>query len=482
MATTYEQAIAAERAFDAEHRRQSARISDLRNLSDRTKNAWTRDWVKYGEGEYKDEHGTMRRVGVSRVNDNHRRAPTHGPEALGDLPKRLKSHDRKAASMRRRLESTPWLRDDTNQRRAVRGEYSRYVDQYYERRAGKRHMDKIRNPKGVWRKYARGTRVPGDETTTPGRGFRPMDIDEAKGRWVVHHSPRSRDFENRDRGKWFAPKLLQGPRRVVSGVTPWPRYGRPKHDWQRLGKSMDVEGYVSKSDMSELRRLERMGPYAAAMNSARSRDGDSAYDALRSSHAALTPAQRKRVRRRARATLKGVDPFAKADKRRRLGEGSVFEAGGKPYRVVDRTHSPGRRVAYLTASTLNGSPTVLPVRESAAHRVGFGRNRVKPTRSMNADARGAGLYVRRTSPSERRADLEGRRVASGTLGAMGGIVAGGAAGALATRSGRGAGLVIPAAALAGGAFGGAGGYAASRRWSKPDTHALYYARGKKTVY
>lgn len=77
-------------------------------------------------------------------------------------------------------------------------------------------------------------------------------------------------------------------------------------------KNRIVSSFVNKSDLDELRRLERQSPYARALESARSRDGDAAYDVLRSRHSRLSPAQRKRVRRAARRTMKGVDPFNKA--------------------------------------------------------------------------------------------------------------------------------------------------------------------------
>lgn len=95
-------------------------------------------------------------------------------------------------------------------------------------------------------------------------------------------------------------------------------------------------------EVAELMRLERLSPYQDAMEQARSRDGDSAYDQLRTPNRRLNSRQRRRVKRAASRTLGMKQSPFDVNK-------SLSEISADPRGVSKAMPLRGLRVKPLTA-------------------------------------------------------------------------------------------------------------------------------------
>ena len=159
--------------------------------------------------------------------------------------------ERREASRRRRLADEAWERklDDAarqifaselpeHNKRAVAAEFKAFARQHRanEKKAESRgdiwyrHTPNV-DPKQLWRDWATGKpqALLAAPTGRPSlhRGWERSTYRDVKS---VRHP---REFPGYGR----IPKLLEGPKRVLAGVTPWPRHGEPVRDWSTLVKS-----------------------------------------------------------------------------------------------------------------------------------------------------------------------------------------------------------------------------------------------------
>lgn len=177
--------------------------------------------------------------------------------AFGVVHKRqMTQKERQRLSRKRRLSDQKWEKEldevaqqlfasnlPEQRKRAIVSEYKKFARQH---RANEVNTDALSDvwvrhtpntdPKQLWRDYATGK--PQALIVQP-KGQPVLHRNWQNSKYVEAKSARHpREFP----GYGKIPKMLEGPKRVLTGATPWPRNAAPTQDWSKIVKSLRLPG------------------------------------------------------------------------------------------------------------------------------------------------------------------------------------------------------------------------------------------------
>ena len=281
--------------------------------------------------------------------------------AFGVVHKRqMTQAERRKISRERRLADEKWERqlDDVTQqifssdlpehnKRAIASEFKQFARAHRANEESRfslqrgwrllRHTPDT-NPKRLWKDYAKGT--PQASTRYGGRQRLSPKWNSSDSVEVIN-SPYTREKTRQLPGYGKQPKLLEGPKRVEAGVTPWPRHGAPVRDWSQIVKSLRLPGkkIVHSTDLTRSGKKfaesvsKSIPSEFAAQLAARSSKGRVVWHASKAPH--------KKIRRRG---LKPNAPWGKAAAK--AAKGSTYPYDLTRSKSVFTSTSPAEATRY----------------------------------------------------------------------------------------------------------------------------------------